>query len=537
MNSYFFETLPVHPQPKRLESFTSYLTRLAEANGIQLVSQLLKLCFPQGRPGFTLNTGDYPPRSFGVLPAMAVCRPSDLQSTTFYYLAQKFSRRTEAQPLSQFMSGTLSPGLRYCPDCLTERGYYSLVWRFFDLGGCPEHGCYLLDHCQHCGQKIPLLTQPFKFGFCPVCGNDLRLGQVELLTPSARQTAQACYEDLVFLLSPLPTEPPHRPMVEFIGEQFSRWRHVRRLKMVDAADYIEQDVSMIYFIEKGSEARNAKLQWYLRYADFLKVRFQTMFEEPLPAQPEQTDEDKLVKKVQQAITSLEQAGELVTQQAICQMIDITPARLNRYPQLKEMWVASRTRWYQQRETKLVEQVHQIAARILAETGQPGTQKEICRQLGWSVTGLNKYPRAKAAMKQQVTEQMRNQYQQMLFEQVQAALTVLEDTNQNVSKHAISQMIGVPTKTMDRYPKVRKLVVEQVFDRRPEHQLKRFQRKEQALVAQAQRAIETLTATGQPVTQKEIYKLMDRCESALERYPRVQLLLKEAILPTFNTKVD
>ena len=43
MNGYFFDTLPVHPQPEQLESFTSYLTRLAEANGIQLVSQLLKL--------------------------------------------------------------------------------------------------------------------------------------------------------------------------------------------------------------------------------------------------------------------------------------------------------------------------------------------------------------------------------------------------------------------------------------------------------------------------------------------------------------
>jgi transcriptional regulator with XRE-family HTH domain len=396
----------------------------------------------------------------------------------------------------------------------------------------------LLDHCQHCDQKIPLLTQPFKFGFCPVCGNDLRLGQAERLTPSARQTAQACYQDLVFLLSPLPTEPSHSPMVEFIGEQLSRWRQVRRLKVVDAADYTEQHVSMIYFIEKGSEVRNAKLQWYLRYADFLKVRFQTMFEDPFPPQPEQTVEDKLVEKVQQAITSLEQTGELVTQQAICQMIDVFPGRLNRYPQIKKMWVASQTRWYQQRETKLVEQVPQIAAKILAQTGQPCTQKEICRQLGWSVAGLKKYPRVKAAMKQQVAEQMRAQREQMLLERVQAALTLLEDTNQKVSKHAISQMIGVSTETMDQYPKVRRFLVEQVLNRRPEHRLKQFQRQEQALVVQVQQAIETLTTTGQPVTQKAIYKLMDRSRTTLERYPRVQLLLKEAtILPTLNTTMD
>jgi transcriptional regulator with XRE-family HTH domain len=537
MNAYYFDTLPAHVQPHRGESFTSYLTRLAEANGIQLVGQLFKMCFSKGRPGFTFRTGDFPPRSFGALPTMTMCSPSDLLPTTFYYLAQKFSRRTEAQPVSQFMSGTLSPGLRYCPDCLTERGYYALVWRFLDLEGCPEHGCRLLDHCQQCGQKIPLLTQPFKFGYCPICGNDLRRGQVEQLTPSARQTAQACYQDLVFLVSPLATEPAHRPLVKFIGEQFGRWRQVRRLKVVDAADYIEQSVSMIYFIERGSEARNAKLQWYLGYADFLKVRFQTMFEEPLPPQPERTEEDQLVEKVQQAIASLEQTGERVTQQAICHMIDVFPSRLNRYPQIKEMCVASQAKWDHHRETKLVEQVHQIAARVLAQTGQPCTQKEICRQLGWSVAGLNKYPRVRAALKQQVTEQMRNQHEEMLLQQVQAALTLLEETNQNVSQRAISQLVGVSIKTMDRYPKIRRFVVEQVFDRKPEHQLKQFQRREQELLAQVQQAIETLTFTGQPVTQAAIYNLVDLSKSALERYPRVQLLLKEAILPTFNASVD
>ena len=263
MNAYYFDTLPVHFQPHPGESFTSYLIRLAEANGIQLVSQLFKMCFSKGRPGFTINTGDYPPRSFGALPTMTMCDPSDLLPTTFYYLAQKFSRRTEAQPVSQFMSGTLSPGLRYCPDCLTERGYYALAWRFLNLEGCPDHGDRLLDHCQHCHQKIPLLSQPLRFGYCPICGHDLRRSQVERLSPLARQTAQACYQDLMFLLSPFSTEAVNRPLVEFMGEQLKRWRQVRRLKMVDAADYIEQSIAMIYIMERGSEGRNAKLQWYL----------------------------------------------------------------------------------------------------------------------------------------------------------------------------------------------------------------------------------------------------------------------------------
>ena len=33
MTTYYFDTLPVHPQPAALESLSSYLTRLAQANG------------------------------------------------------------------------------------------------------------------------------------------------------------------------------------------------------------------------------------------------------------------------------------------------------------------------------------------------------------------------------------------------------------------------------------------------------------------------------------------------------------------------
>ena len=32
MQQYYFDTLPIHPPPERLESLTSYLIRLAEAN-------------------------------------------------------------------------------------------------------------------------------------------------------------------------------------------------------------------------------------------------------------------------------------------------------------------------------------------------------------------------------------------------------------------------------------------------------------------------------------------------------------------------
>ncbi len=35
-----WKVLPLHPQPQPLESMTSYLTRLAEANGLQSINEL-----------------------------------------------------------------------------------------------------------------------------------------------------------------------------------------------------------------------------------------------------------------------------------------------------------------------------------------------------------------------------------------------------------------------------------------------------------------------------------------------------------------
>jgi hypothetical protein len=41
--SNYLDVLPLHPPPKRLESLTSYLARIANVNGIQFLADLSKL--------------------------------------------------------------------------------------------------------------------------------------------------------------------------------------------------------------------------------------------------------------------------------------------------------------------------------------------------------------------------------------------------------------------------------------------------------------------------------------------------------------
>ncbi|SRR6266849_5941041 len=120
---YYFETLPLCPQPQPLESFTSYLTRVAGTNGMRRYSQLNP--FIEGYRRIT-NFADYPPRSLGMLPAITLCGETELLRTTFYHVGKKFERIHDSRWLARFLSEVVASSLRYCPLCLQEAVYYSL---------------------------------------------------------------------------------------------------------------------------------------------------------------------------------------------------------------------------------------------------------------------------------------------------------------------------------------------------------------------------------------------------------------------------
>src|SRR5262245_20423143 len=115
---YYFDTLPIHPPPERLESLTGYLTRLAEANGILSIDGLSATCFPERDRRIARSIADYPPLSFTTLAHVTACSESLLRSTTFYHLGSKFGRSTHPQALSRFLSGSVAQYLRFCPACL-----------------------------------------------------------------------------------------------------------------------------------------------------------------------------------------------------------------------------------------------------------------------------------------------------------------------------------------------------------------------------------------------------------------------------------
>ena len=99
-----WKVLPLHPQPQPLESFTSYLIRLAEANGLQSICELVALVgSPRRRQESLHNSPDYPAPSFYAgLAQITGCSEERLLQTTFHFLIRRFGRSTYPHALHQF---------------------------------------------------------------------------------------------------------------------------------------------------------------------------------------------------------------------------------------------------------------------------------------------------------------------------------------------------------------------------------------------------------------------------------------------------
>ena len=183
---------PVHPKPLSDELLSSWLVRLAHANG-QKVQTFCKVIFGNRRqiwnrdidrlaPGWLIETLS----RYTAAPADAV-----YQSTLRTYEGTLYPAYREVGILHWILNLTLyhrtlaGHGLQFCPACLASDAtpYFRKRWRVGLYTVCAEHRVRLLDACPHCdspvafhriemgkrGQlrEIPLST-------CHACGFDLR---------------------------------------------------------------------------------------------------------------------------------------------------------------------------------------------------------------------------------------------------------------------------------------------------------------------------------------------------------------------------
>lgn len=183
--------LPLTPPPLEGELFTSWLLRLAHANGGSLAHFTTTLT---GDKDFWGQDQDRHPAEavlarLEAYTGVEVARLRDL--TLQHFEGRLFPRLPLRAPMRWLLAlnkvgyGRRCPGMVCCPQCLLERPVLAQVWRLSFVTVCTRHGCELLERCPHC--QAPLCPQQGELGWglegpgktsppqvrCGTCGDSL----------------------------------------------------------------------------------------------------------------------------------------------------------------------------------------------------------------------------------------------------------------------------------------------------------------------------------------------------------------------------
>lgn len=209
MSSYW----PVHPQPKPDEIFSSWIYRVARANGKNFFS--LCYCLAPEMKNTHYNC-DYVVTSEIVNKFCQVLRTPYSQafnSTLDSYAGYLFDESTpKANRKSCILQTGIKPNdhkrfnLQYCPVCLScDEPYFRKKWRVSLITVCTEHSCQLHDRCPECEAPVrPLRNEmhvnkkPSEKGMtqCCECDFDLKDAPVRSVDEQILVDTQWC-EDIL----------------------------------------------------------------------------------------------------------------------------------------------------------------------------------------------------------------------------------------------------------------------------------------------------------------------------------------------------
>ncbi len=544
----YFDMLPLHSQPERLESFTSYIIRFAQSNGLKRMRDFAYVFFPETlhrHRNLAKYFTDYTPPSFGALAKVGGCCEAVLQETTFFHLATKFNHSPWYDPLNYFLREAISPYLRYCPECLIESRspYYSLIWRFLLIPKCHRHNCPLLDRCGHCGQKMPIFSLPPKIATCPTCGGDLR----KCLSPSnfseEPPNTSMDAEDLAFLLTPNIYEEV-KTSVSSVGALLVSMRQSMNLsarQLARALQIKHDEVESIELNTSGTTLLN-----YVKYTNYMGVSlrylFNTAYTEGITHR--QSPEEKYVRLVEDAIPRLEHLSEPIQLKTVSQLTGIPAQTLGHYPRVKillaqynEMYYAEKTRQFMLREEELVNKVQEARDQLLS-LGKAISQRNICRIVGMWGTSLKKYPRVKEVLDQYVREyyfyrnEAKKQRENGLIEKVQKAIQQLEDLQRPVTTKSVSQIVGISPVTLRSHISVRKLIGHYVPKNLKIQEQERILIEEK-LVEKVQVTIQDLKSSNAYISLQKLCELIGVPANKLRFYTRAYNILK----PYINDEIE
>lgn len=469
-----WNVLPLRPRPEALESMTSYITRLAEANGLQSINELGALAggtIFYSQNAFWSTSPDYPAPPYPGLAQLTSYPEEQWLRMTFFYLVQYFGRSMHPNPLHRFLAGSLATSLRYCPVCLAEHtpAYYSLLWRFLILPGCSEHGVCFLDQCGHCGSPLSLLRLIPQLTTCPTCQDDLSTCKPSRLSSDVLESTARHTEDLKMLLSP-GQNLLEQGQAELVGKRFQFLRQQRDLWIPEVAHLLGRDVSIVRDIDFVGRFRQATLDDYIRYADILGYSLREVFDEQsLEDLVAPRSEEQVFEQVTTAIQQLQARGKPVLPGTVGDLLGMTGSQLKHYPRAKKLLgryeVQRKRELFQvdpKREEELIQQVAHTLKQLEAR-GEPIVLQHVCDLVGLPYASMvGKSPRVRTLFHEYRKNRPGRSLAPRLGEeekvqQIQAAINMLVSHGEPITLKRVRQMTRLTQKQLRRSPRVKALL--------------------------------------------------------------------------------
>lgn len=191
LKSKYGKVWPAHPKPCPDELLSSWIVRVAEANGIKLQTLSRILFGTEVSPWNRDIDRSAPPWLIMALSRhTGTNRWEVLRATLVTYRTRLYPhRQTVGQlrwilPLRNYGTRHRAFGQQFCPECLASDtdAYFRKQWRVALFTYCPEHQTELHDACPVC--HVPVVHYRGDFGrelksawpmyFCHACGADFR---------------------------------------------------------------------------------------------------------------------------------------------------------------------------------------------------------------------------------------------------------------------------------------------------------------------------------------------------------------------------
>lgn len=190
---------PAHPKPLPDELLSSWIVRLAEANGIKLET-MTHLMFGSYLLPWNRDIDRLAPKWLlkGICAHTGASYWDAYRATLARYRTRLYPKRKDSGQLRWILSVQINStkregyGMQYCPACLTtdKDPYFRRKWRVAFHTFCPEHRIMLHDCCPSCGAAVTFYRRDFGHGIdeagsiclCYQCQFDLRNAPQEPMT-------------------------------------------------------------------------------------------------------------------------------------------------------------------------------------------------------------------------------------------------------------------------------------------------------------------------------------------------------------------